>query len=716
MAEGSVGVGIGAILPGDRSSIIACPGRASSASVRSVRHDTTTLQGAAARVVAACALLAALGLALIATTARAAAPAPVESQKADDLILTARDTARSGDVERLGLILRRLQTIDPNHPLAAWPEYWALNIRLKRTQDGNDNLPEATVREFLSRNAGSVAADLARRDWLLVLGKRRDFATFDAELPRFVLNDDAQVTCYDLLSRHLRQEDVLERARLALAQPRDFGDGCQALAETLVTARKIDADELWAWVRHAFDANALTAARKFAALLPPREAPAPGVLEAIYDRSAQWLARSHGAPATRLQRELATLALVRMARADPEPTAALWQRTWAPRLPTELRAVVWAQLAAAGARRFLSQSTEWSNHSLPAKLLSEDVLSWQVRGALRAQDWKLVQKLIDKMPPDMRRARGEGTWQYWLARALKAEGRTDEAALQLRAIANQFHFYGQLALEDLGERIVVPPPPPAVTEAELNAVKDLPGFARSLRFYQINLRPLGNLEWNFTVRGMTDRQLLAAAEHARRNAILDRAVNTADRTRAEHDFATRFLAPYRDQLQPKVEALGLDLAWVYGLIRQESRFITNARSSAGAAGLMQVMPATARYVARRIGLDPRAAGLDDAEANLVLGTNYLRMVLTDLDSSPLLATAGYNAGPGRPRAWRASLARPIEGAIFAETIPFNETRDYVKKVMSNAVYYAALFEGKPQSLRARIGTVIPKGYAETSLP
>ena len=231
------------------------------------------------------------------------------------------------------------------------------------------------------------------------------------------------------------------------------------------------------------------------------------------------------------------------------------------------------------------------------------------------------------------------------------------------------------------------------------------------------MRVEGNREWNWQLRGMTDRQLLAAAEYARAQAMLDRMINTSDRTRSEYDFTQRFPSPFRDAMVQYATPLGLDETWVYGLIRQESRFIMDARSHVGASGLMQLMPATARYVARKMnvsGFTP--ARVSERDMNLMLGTGYLKMVLDDLDGNTVLATAAYNAGPGRPRAWRATLIRPVEGAVFAETIPFNETRDYVKKVMSNSVYYAALFENKAQSLKARLGTIAPKAAGSTELP
>jgi soluble lytic murein transglycosylase len=168
---------------------------------------------------------------------------------------------------------------------------------------------------------------------------------------------------------------------------------------------------------------------------------------------------------------------------------------------------------------------------------------------------------------------------------------------------------------------------------------------------------------------------------------------------------------------PITRAMDIDAAWVYGLIRQESRFIMDARSHVGASGLMQIMPATGRWIARKLGRrDFHPRELNELQTNLEFGTFYLKQALDDLDGSAVLASAGYNAGPGRARNWRASLASPLEGAIFAEIIPFSETRGYVKNVLSNATDYSALFTGKPQSLKARLGTIEPKAAGTTALP
>ncbi len=369
--------------------------------------------------------------------------------------------------------------------------------------------------------------------------------------------------------------------------------------------------------------------------------------------------------------------------------------------------------------RLLPEANEWYRRGGenvgvgPDAARVEEVLEWQVRAALRAGEWRTVKATIDRMPPSLR---ADPTWTYWYGRALKAEGRPAEAQDHFARIALQFHFYGKLAAEELGIPIVLPMQAPAPTAGDIAPMARNPGFARAQKFYELGLRVEGNREWTWQLRGMSDRQLLAAAEYARSQLLLDRMISTSDRTRNEFDFTQRFPSPFRDAMAQYAAPLGLDETWVYGLIRQESRFIMDARSSVGAAGLMQLMPSTARYVARKMNVNDYAPGrVNERDLNLQLGTGYLKMVLDDLDGSPILATAAYNAGPGRPRAWRATLVKPVEGAIFVETIPFSETRDYVKKVMSNTVYYAALFENKAQSLKQRMGTIAPKAAGTTEL-
>jgi soluble lytic murein transglycosylase len=336
-----------------------------------------------------------------------------------------------------------------------------------------------------------------------------------------------------------------------------------------------------------------------------------------------------------------------------------------------------------------------------------------LRGDRRGTDWAAVRAAIERMPAHQA---AEPAWTYWSARALRAENKTEEATRRLRGLAGGRDFYAKLAAEELGQ---TPQPPPRATAPraeDIAAMAAKPGFARALALYRLGLRAEGQREWNWQVRGMGDGELLAAAEYARAQGVLDRMISTSERTRDEFDFSQRFPAPHRVELAREAGAAGIDEAWIYGLIRQESRFIQDARSSAGAQGLMQLMPGTARLVARKLGWAGFApARVHDLDVNLKLGTSYLRMMLDELDGEPVLATAAYNAGPNRARAWRATLTRPLEGAIFAETIPLPETRGYVKNVMSNAVDYALALEGKAFSLKQRLGVIRPAAAAAEAL-
>ncbi|MGH8623107.1 MAG: transglycosylase SLT domain-containing protein, partial [Burkholderiales bacterium] len=403
---------------------------------------------------------------------------------------------------------------------------------------------------------------------------------------------------------------------------------------------------------------------------------------------------------TRAARETVMFAVHRLARVAPAQAARHWTRL-EERFSREDRGYVWGMIGYLGAMRHEPDTLAWYAR---AGDLSDLQLAWKVRAALRGGGWPDVLAAVDAMSD---RGKSISAWRYWKARALKAMRRDDEAAELLAPLAGEFGFYGQLALEEMGARIAAPSIAYRPGAEDVRTMGQNAGLRRALELYRLNLRTEANAEWLWAIRGFDDRQLLAAAEVARRNEVYDRAIHTAERTVGLHDFELRYLAPYRDVVKAHIAQLELDEAWVYGLIRQESRFIPDARSVAGASGLMQLMPETARWVAKRLGLKNwRWSQVTDVGTNVSLGTYYLRHVLNAVDGQPVLASAAYNAGPSRARAWRPETA--MEGAAFAETIPFTETRLYVKNVMANATYYAHNFSQQLQSLRQRLGTVGPR--------
>jgi len=611
------------------------------------------------------------------------------AQGGDTAFLTARDAFRAGDINKLERAASQLG----NHELAPYVE----SYRLRMWIDKGD---PSDLRDFLQRNEGSYVAEKLRADWIRWLAKRSMWNEVDAEFPR-LLAPDADVTCYSQQARLARNDQTVlaeaEKLWLTMLEP---PEPCRPILDALVANQRVSTDDVWTRARRQLEANRPAWTKTTLNYLPDSQIPDSRSLDNALGSAMSYLAR---VPASwsnsRAGHELAAFAIQRLATNDPRQAADELDKIKG-KLQDSERQWAWSQVALQGAKKLMPESIGWYANAGKAPL-SDEGYQWEVRSALRAQEWGIVRDTVLAMPP-AQAALPE--WTYWLGRALKSGGRTTEADALFEKIAGQANFYGNLADEELGRSILPPPRAKPTTAEEQKAAQNNPAIRRALAFFRLDLRTEGVKEWNWALRGMEDRELLAAANLAKQNQIWDRAINTADRTKNEHDYTLRFLAPYGEHVRPAALNQSLDDAWVYGLMRQESRFITAAKSNVGAAGLMQLMPATAKWVAKKIGLrDFNQGKVHDTETNVLLGTSYMRLVMENLDNHPVLASAAYNAGPGRARKWRAD--RPLEGAIYAETIPFSETRDYVKKVMSNSVYYSAIFNGKADSLKARLGVV-----------
>ena len=618
----------------------------------------------------------------------------------DQRFLALRDAAGREDAKRVTELASQLSA----YPIPSYVDYYQLRAHL-RTASGTE------ISDFLARYANSAIADRLRNDWLLMLGRQGNWAKFDEQYPLFVLNDDTQVKCFALLSKFKQGQNVAADARKLLTSSRVYGDGCFSLFSNLVDSGQFSPTDMWNQIRWAAEAKTTSVAIQLATLANlPKTAKA---LDVPTKKTTEKLEKFLSKPLGKSDEahNIALILLGRLAKEDPYAAVAALNKFEA-KLSDDERAIAWGQIALPASHKLLPETFDYWKKTDNAPL-SNDAYPWRVRIALRNADWKLVRSYIESMPAFMQT---ESAWVYWLARTYVAENKPEVAQPFFQSIAGQFNFYGQLALEERGLQVAIPAATP-ISAAEVVAASNNPGLQQALLFFNLNLRFEGTREWNWATRGMSDRQLLAAAEWARQNTILDRMVSSSDKTKTLFDFTQRFPTPHKEVMAQTTDALNLDMAWVYGLIRQESRFILNARSSVGASGLMQVMPGTAKYVVRKLKLENvDISKVNDIDTNIVLGASYLSIVLNDLSNSQVLASAGYNAGPNRARAWRASLPKTVEGAIFTETIPYTETRDYVKNVMANATYYAALFKRTPQSLKARLGMISPAEATLTSIP
>ncbi len=629
----------------------------------------------------------------------------------DATLLEMRAAFQRNNTAQLAALLPALR----GHALEPLALYWATRPRLETA-----GAPE--IRAALDRMAGTYWEDRLRNDWLLVLGKARDWQNFETELPRFRMRDDRQVRCYALMleatAGRLPADEAAAQVQANWLAQRDADDGCATAARSLLASGSMKPEAVWQRARLAMDTNRVRVASQAVALL---DTEAAATVEQIARDPAKYLDDKVTAVRPRTK-ELVTLAIIRLAASDPAAAAQEMDHVrWKLQLTKEERSWLWGVIGRRAAQRLQPDALAHFAQG-EHRFMHDDHLAWKARAGLRAGQWGAVQEAIAAMSEAQR---ADPAWVYWRARSVEALQQPDAATARAQAnalmesIASPRGFYELLAMEALGLPITVPMPPAAPSPEEIAAAQGNPGLRRALIAMNLGLRSEGVREWHYTIAlhsigGLPERELLAAAALACQHEIWDRCINTSERTPEALDHAQRFPMPHRDTVVRRAREIGLDPAYVYGLIRQESRFVVEARSGVGASGLMQVMPDTARWTARKIGLtDFRPSQITERDTNILIGTAYLKFALDDFEGSLPMAAAAYNAGPNPPRAWRNGPVLP--GEVWIENIPFEETRDYVKRVLANTTHYAALISGQPQSLRERLGTVGPRDQSAQAI-
>lgn len=364
---------------------------------------------------------------------------------------------------------------------------------------------------------------------------------------------------------------------------------------------------------------------------------------------------------------------------------------------------------------FNDEAVTWFRNSLGESFNFEEAEDY-AHAAIRFSQWDDLINAIGSMDAATQK---EDIWQYWLARAyeLSAKNKNKSLARKIyQRLANNNDYYGFLAQDKVGQRFNVAKNSantlPSVSNSDTSRMLKDPHFARAFALYNSSAdRSFANREWNWAVKVARDNRdtgmIVAAAKHAHDMGWLDRAIYAIDNTDSVYNYALSHPMPYQTSVVRYSRQVGIDPAWAYGIMRQESRFVSSARSGVGASGLMQIMPNTAKYIARNLGESYSSSRANSGDTNIRYGTWYMSDIMSKLNNQPVLATAGYNAGPNKAKRWQ-----PVYGSMaadqYVETIAYPETRDYVKKVMENATIYGSLL-GSATPISKRMGAV-PASY------
>ncbi len=582
--------------------------------------------------------------------------------------LQAEKALEQGDIARFRHRMKRLR----DHPLA--PYLWSRFYR------GHPE-PLAEVAAFLRRYADTRYARPVRIALLKHLAERRrwrDFLRFYQDVGQ------AEIRCHYAWALHrLGRDGRSWRETKALwltgrSQPK----ACDRLFAHWRRAGRIDGALIWRRFRLALDAGKPQLAGYLAGHLPPAQRRRADFWLEVHRDPAAYICRSWP-KAWRRDGELFVHALQRLARRDPEAAIRWWRRD-AERfsLTAAQRAKVRRAIGLRLAWRHDPRAWNWLAR-IPDPLSDEAVATWRVRAALRQRQWHRVQQSLARLPADLR---DTSQWRYWAARVSERRGDDQRADALLRHVAGETGFYGFLAADRLRLAYAIDHRPVTPSEATLAALADSRTVRAIREFLALDRYWEARREWWYLLEHSDRDTLLAAARLAQAMGWRQMAIFAVARAEHWQDLDIRFPLDFLDQVRKYASAQKLDPAYVYGIIRRESAFDERARSPVGARGLMQLMPATARRVARR--LDERwrsPRSLEDPDTNLRYGTAYFRSLLEQLGGHFVLATAAYNAGPHRVKRWLP--ARTLAADIWIETIPFRETRRYVRAVLTYAMIY-----------------------------
>jgi len=631
-------------------------------------------------------------------------------QHARDSYAAKNETALAQDAAQLN---------EQQYVLAPYADYWLMLLRL-------DKADAAEVQAFLTKYADLPFAERVQGEWLKKLGKQQDWQTFFDQYPSYK-RDDVAVQCYALFAKSTAEgagAELAAQTRKLWMTTADLPASCTPLFDAMQKAGALTVDDIWARFRLALQNGKLPLAKNIAGRIAELDDKDIRLIDianqtpkALLDDKARVVKSGRKKIVTKVSAPLNTrggieinlFALDRLARNDvPDAVDELEQMQG--KLSNADRAFAWGRIAYHAARTHNPKALEYYTLAKNTSLDKEQ-LAWQVRAALRAADWDTVITAISAMQAEQQQ---EGAWRYWKGRALHEKGQQVEANRILGPLSRERHYYGWLAAEEIDSGMSNAEQEYKVSDIEITAIASQPAIKRAVELLQLGMRWEAKAEWAWATRNFDDKQLLAAAAYATRKEWYDIAIATADNTKQLHDFSLRYPTPYRDLFRAAAENEGVDEAWIYGLARQESRFMHYAKSGVGAAGLMQIMPATAKWAAKRIGMSGYHSELiHDLTTNVSLGTYYIRYTFELMNGQAVMATAAYNAGPSRAKRWLAK--DPLDATVYIETIPFAETRNYVQKVMANAQMYAPRLGRTALSLKSRLGIIPGTGKPDTVL-
>ncbi|HKY93364.1 MAG TPA: transglycosylase SLT domain-containing protein [Nevskiaceae bacterium] len=587
-----------------------------------------------------------------------------------------------------------------SYPLYPWLEAERLELRLARSETP----PDDAIAEFLVRDGDQPYNRDLRSAWLKVLADRQWWAQYLAfYLPA---RADTTLRCHALSALFATGSDPTFRdsALAVWRTDKDLPPACKPIVDWLRVAGALTPDVVAGRTRMALEAGKVPLARTLIAQLP-EEQRTPWTLwaDVIGEPRTNF---EYGVRAGAEPKALAD-AFARLARADEDVAAATLARVEA--ACAAPCATLRTPATAGELRREVALNLAWSRRPetvpmfrmVPEPAIDERAHEWRIRAALWAGDWPQAEAWLAALPPALAQ---QQRWRYWRGRTAQVLGKLDAARADLEPLALENGYYPLLAAERLDRsyapRPGVRPQDPATREA----LAQQAGFVRAREAFLVDQPAWARLEWNEATTGFEGPRLMEAARLAASWGWYLQAVAMATKAEVFDDFDLLYPRPYDREIADGAKRAGLPMEWLYAVLRQESLYDPRARSSADALGLLQLLPETARGVARRHDLpSPTREDLFDPPTNVQLGAAYLREQADTFGGRFILALGAYNAGPNAVRRWLPST--PMEADVWIENVPYNETRNYIQRIVWHTTVYGWKTQNKAQRVTALMAPI-----------
>ena len=564
-----------------------------------------------------------------------------------------------------------------DYPLEPYLAYDELTARLKSA--GN-----AEIEAFLAKNGDLPQANWMKLRWLRWLAERGDWKPFVKYYdPKLNFTELDCLNGQYQLGHGLRAEGYATADKL-WAVGKSQPAACDALFERWAAEGQLTEQKRWLRTKLAAQARNYALANSLVKTLPTLGN--EGRLLVDVAQKPELLNQpSRFAPANEAMSDVVSLGLRRLARQDPERAMALLD-DYANRMhfSAQEKVAIANEIGLTLARRYDPRALDLMTRYDP-QLRDNTVSEWRMRLLLRLGRWEEAYELSKRLPQDLA---STNRWRYWQARSLElAQPQNPQIPLLYKTVARERDFYGFLAADRAQTPYQLNNKPLVISQQLMNKVRNTPGVRRALEFHARGQIVDGRREWYHVSRHFNRDEMVAQARIAYEMRWYFPAIRTISQAQYWDDLDIRFPMAHRDTLVREAKVRGLHSSWVFAITRQESAFMDDARSSVGASGLMQLMPATAKETARKFSIPLASpAQVLNPDKNIQLGAAYLSQVHGQFNGNRVLASAAYNAGPGRVRQWLRG-ADHLSFDVWVESIPFDETRQYVQNVLSYAVIY-----------------------------